>query len=139
MLNQNSQTRLPVANHSSVCWSCSGISSREGGSLCNLVKLVEEGTAILREALPVNPYEEHLLAMLVYNVAKICSLIASRTPNPSWATATLLICSTVIAFEAILWVVADQFLWFVAANATMLFIAVICYHKDIHTQGTRQS
>ncbi|QHO48241.1 uncharacterized protein DS421_1g03880 [Arachis hypogaea] len=117
----------------------SGFSSREGGSLYNLVNLVEEGTAILREALPVNPYEEHLLAMLVYHVAKICSVIAARTPNPSWATATLLICSTLIAFEAILWVVADHFLCFVTANATLLFIAVICYYKDIRSQRTPQS
>ncbi|XP_052108735.1 uncharacterized protein LOC127741125 [Arachis duranensis] len=106
-------------------------------SLQNLVNLVEDATAILREALPVNPYEEHLLAMLVYHIAKFCSLIASRTPNPSWVTATLLICSTLIAFEAILWVVADHFSWFVTTNATLLFIAVICY--VVFSRRTRQS
>ncbi|QHO18648.1 hypothetical protein HN51_061417 [Arachis hypogaea] len=114
----------------------SGIPSTEGGSLHNFVNLVEDATTILREALPV-PYEKRSLAMLVYHVAKICSLIASRTPNPSRATATLLICSTLIAFEAILWVVADHFLWFVTANATLLFIAMICYHKDIHSHSQR--
>ncbi|QHO18646.1 Transmembrane protein, putative [Arachis hypogaea] len=92
----------------------------------------------MRKLLLANPYEEHWAAMLVYHVATICSMIA-RAANPSLVTASLLIFSSVIAFEAILWVVAAQLWCFIIVNVTILLVAVISYYKDIYNLLTTRS
>ncbi|MED6204594.1 hypothetical protein PIB30_010448 [Stylosanthes scabra] len=115
------------------------ILSNEDNRFLKCVKLVEDVTDVVRQALPVNPYEEHQVAMLTYLIAKICSAIA-RGANPSLVTATLLIFSSVIGFEAILWVVvAAQLLWFVIINVTILFVAVICFYKEMYNLLTTKT